>query len=106
MRSGVDLSPFEHVKWIKEQRVGVLTDLDRRRQFYPSYFLPEPLQELISAESAPIQAADIAAGIARELWVRNNLVHLVSRFEYVTYNGERLSETKAAAHELNLRELR
>ena len=35
----------------------------------------------------PIQAADIAATIARELWHRNNLPHLVRRFEYVTFNG-------------------
>jgi hypothetical protein len=47
----------------------------------------------------PIQAADIAATIARELWHRNNLPHLVRRFEYVTFNGERLSEGRAEALE-------
>jgi hypothetical protein len=94
------------VKWIESQRIAVLSELDRRREFYPSYFLPEPLQELVSTESVPIQAADIAASISRELWARNNLLHLVRRFEYVTYNGERLSEARAAAHELSLRELR
>jgi len=68
------------VKWIEEQRQDVLAQIDSRRCFYPQY-LPQPLQQLISTESVPIQAADIAASIARELWHRNGLPHLVNRFE-------------------------
>lgn len=68
------------VKWIEQQRIAVISQLDRQQQFFPSLILPEPLQELISTESVPIQAADIAASIARELWARNNLLHLVKRF--------------------------
>jgi hypothetical protein len=86
------------VKWIEEQRADVLAQIDDRRLFYPA-FLPQPLQELVSTESVPIQAADIAASIARELWFRNSLPQLVSRFEYVTFNGERLSEARAVAYE-------
>jgi hypothetical protein len=86
------------VKWIEEQRADVLAQIDRDRHFYPAC-LPGPLQELVSTESVPIQAADIAATIARELWHRNNLPHLVRRFEYVTFNGERLSEGRAEALE-------
>jgi len=86
------------LRWIEEQRVNVLSQLDRHRHFYPEY-LPRPLLELISTESVPIQAADIAASIARELWRRNNLPHLVRRFEYVTFNGERLSEARAEQYE-------
>jgi hypothetical protein len=86
------------VKWIEEQRADVLAQIDRNRHFYP-VCLPQPLVELISTESVPIQAADIAAGLARELWHRNDLPHLVRRFEYVTFNGERLSETGAEQHE-------
>lgn len=93
------------MKWIEGERHSLLSELDRRREFYPSYFVPEPLQELISTESVPIQAADIAASLAREIWKRNSLVQLVRRFEYVTYNGGRLSEIRAAMHEINLREL-
>jgi hypothetical protein len=95
----------DRLKWIEGQRESLLSELDRRQDFYPSYFIPEPLQELISAESVPIQAADIAASVARHIWRHNNLVHLVRRFEYVSYNGERLSELRAAAHEINLREI-
>ena len=86
------------MKWIDEQRADVLAKTDRQKHFYPGV-CPEPLQELASTESVPIQAADIAANIARELWRRNNLVHLVRHFEYVTYNGQRISEDKAAAYQ-------
>jgi hypothetical protein len=86
------------VRWIEDQRDGVLSAIDRHRHFYPA-FMPERLQELISTESLPIQAADIAASIARELWHRNSLPHLVRRFEYVTFNGERLSENRADGYE-------
>jgi hypothetical protein len=86
------------IKWIEEQRTSVLTGIDRSRQFYYDQ-PPEALQALVSEKSVPIQVADIAAGIARELWSRNSLVHLVRRFVYITYNGQRLSENIAASHE-------
>ena len=86
------------VKWIEGQRADVLSQIDRNRHHYPAY-LPQPLVELVSTESVPIQAADIAASIAREMWHRNNLPHLVRRFEYVTFNGERLSDTRAQQYE-------
>ena len=86
------------VKWIDERRSDVLTHVDRDSHFFPKS-RPEPLQELVSTDSIPIQVADIAAGIARELWLRNSLVHLVRCFEYVTYNGQRLSENEAASHQ-------
>ena len=78
------------VKWVEEQRSVVLAQ--SHRVFYQA----EPLIEVGSAGSVHTQAADIAAGIARELWLRNSLVHVVRRFEYVTYNGERISEGKAS----------
>jgi hypothetical protein len=86
------------VKWIEGQRADVLSEVDRNRQFYPAY-APERLLELVSTESVPIQAADIAASIARELWHRHSLPHLARRFEYVTFNGERLSENRADTYE-------
>jgi hypothetical protein len=86
------------VKWIEERRADVLAQTDRENRFYPA-FLPAPLQELQSGDSIPIQAADIAASIARELWHRNNLPYLLLHFDYVTYNGERLSEDQAASHQ-------
>jgi hypothetical protein len=86
------------VKWITEQRASVLKDIDRYNHFYPEV-LPEPLQELASTACVPIQAADIAANIARELWRRKDLVHVVRQFDYVTYNGQRISEDQAASYQ-------
>jgi hypothetical protein len=61
-------------------------------------FQQKELAELDSADSREIQAADIAAGIARELWYREGLVNLVRHLDYVLLNGMRLSETSAASH--------
>jgi hypothetical protein len=58
----------------------------------PFYALrPQPLTTVTSGSSLPVQAADIAAGIARELWTRHNLVHVARHFHYVTYNSVRLT---------------
>ena len=79
--------------WMEEQRADVI-----ERMHVPFCSLsPEPLIEVDSAGSEHIQAADIAAGIARELWLRYNLVDVVRHFHYVTYNSERLSVDKAAS---------
>ena len=42
-----------------------------------------------------MQAADVAAGIASKLLETENLVAVVKSFEYVTYNGRRLSVSDA-----------
>jgi hypothetical protein len=90
------------VKWVEQQRIEVLSSLDRDKSFYPAS-TPEPLQELVSTDSVQIQAADIAASIAREFWSRNNLPYLVRQFSYVTYNGQKLSEDQASTYETILR---
>lgn len=51
----------------------------------------KPYLQLESAKSYLVQAADIAAGIASKILETENLVAVVSRFEYVTYNGRRVS---------------
>ena len=93
-----DEGDSQAVKWVGDQRASVLAQTKGDDAFlYES--TPQPLQELVSSDSVLIQAADIAAGIARELWRKNTLVYLVRQFEYVTYNGERLSDDKAALYE-------
>ena len=52
---------------------------------------PQPLTAITSNCSLHVQAADIAAGIARELWSRFDLVHVARHFHYVTYNSVRLT---------------
>jgi hypothetical protein len=48
-----------------------------------------------SKESFYIQAADIAAGIGSHIYATEGLIGAVERFEYVTYNGERVSHSDA-----------
>jgi hypothetical protein len=71
-----------------------MTRIDRHRMFPAE---PAPLSEVDSGESFLVQAADFAAGIAREIWYRNSLPHLVGAFDDVTYNSRRISETEAIA---------
>ncbi len=56
-----------------------------------------------SSESFYVQAADIAAGIASDLYASEGLIGVVQRFEYVTYNGVRISCSDA---EEEMRKLR
>jgi len=87
-----DKGDSKEVPWIVGERRDVMTRLDRHRIFHVQ---PGPLVELDSKESFLVQAADFAAGIARETWHRKSLAHLVGAFDYVTYNGKRISETEA-----------
>lgn len=81
------------VKWVDQQRKVVLAHATT----HPLFREPEHLIEVGSAGSPEVQCADIAAGIASSLWQRGNLVSITRRFEYVTYNGERISDDKAAS---------
>ncbi len=87
-----DNGDTQEVRWIDGERHDVLRRIDRDGM-YPVQ--PAPLLELDSRNSFLVQAADFAAGIAREIWSRNGLPHLVDTFDYVTYNGRRISESGA-----------
>jgi hypothetical protein len=90
-----DRGESDALDFVREQRSQVLAE---SRLFPWSMFQQKELAELDSADSREIQAADIAAGIARELWYREGLVNLVRHFDYVLLNGMRLSEMSAASH--------
>jgi hypothetical protein len=90
-----DMGESDALDFVKEQRSQVLAE---SRLFPWGMLQQKELAELDSADSREIQAADIAAGIARELWYRDGLVNLVRHFDYVLLNGMRLSETSAASH--------
>ena len=50
------------------------------------------LIEMDSKEDARIQAADVAAGMARQILVRDGMQGLVKRWDSVHYNGSRITE--------------
>lgn len=94
-----DKGNTQQVAWIDGQRRDLMNRIDQHGLFDKE---PGPLSELDSQESPLIRAADFAAGIAREVWYRNSLPHLTGTFDYVTYNGKRLSETDAGVIEADL----
>ncbi|MGA8313239.1 MAG: hypothetical protein WB755_24660 [Terriglobales bacterium] len=51
--------------------------------------------ELESKESYYLQAADFGAGIASDIYASHKLIGVVERFEYVTFNGVRVSRSDA-----------
>jgi hypothetical protein len=55
----------------------------------------KPYSQLSSKDSYLLQAAEIAAGIASKIVETQNLVAAVSSFEYVSYNGRRVSVSEA-----------
>jgi hypothetical protein len=90
-----------HIRLLQDTRDSVLEELTANDAFYRVIRRPS-FPELESKESYYIQAADFAAGIAADLFSKEKLIGVVNRFEYVTYNGERLS--RADAEELMRRE--
>jgi hypothetical protein len=87
-----DKGDTQEVQWIDGERHDVLRRIDRRGMFPVQ---AAPLSELDSTGSFLVQAADFAVGIAREIWSRNSLPHLVDTFDYVTYNGRRICESES-----------
>lgn len=55
------------------------------------------LYSIGSENSSYIQAADIAAGFARQDYERYGIAAVAGRFEYVTLNGERITQNNAEA---------
>lgn len=82
------------IDWIRDKREEVIRVADRYGRY--SWLTPRaPLETLESNKSILIQAADFAAGIARAMLERFGLVSLVKTFEFVIYNGNRISEDDA-----------
>lgn len=81
--------------FVREQRRQVL---EEPSFFFRNMLQQKELEEVDSAGTPEIQAADIAAGIARELWYRAGLVNVVRHFDRVLLNGTQLSESTAVAY--------
>jgi hypothetical protein len=53
------------------------------------------ITKVASENSYFVQAADFASGIASNIYTFYSLLGVVSKFEYVTYNGRRVSQAEA-----------
>jgi hypothetical protein len=81
------------IEWMEDQR-EYFTSFNNSVM----YLGPSPLYGRIDSRLSPrIQAADIAAGIAERIYDKHRIVGLVERFDYVTFNGERLTEENFSA---------
>jgi hypothetical protein len=91
-----------------EQQMRVLEDVrgklikgmtDSNDRFSRMQMMRGPIQKYVEFDSKDTlfgQAADIAAGIASAYFEREGITGVVSRFEHVTYNGERACHADAA----------
>jgi hypothetical protein len=70
-----ELAAHDHVYGLVRKRPGIVP-VESRESFY-------------------IQAADIAAGIASQIYGIHGLIGVLEKFEYVTYNGIRVSRSDA-----------
>ena len=79
---------------IQEKRYKIL-DMVIRNSLFLGKESFVPLHTFISSDSFYGQAADIAARFAVSSYHQGGLLDIVRRFEYVTFNGVRVSENEA-----------
>jgi len=77
--------------WMPYEVPEYVDDFDERY----SHFAYGQLYPVKSHESEYIQAADIAAGFARDAYEKYSVVAVAEQFEYVTINGERVTQDNA-----------
>ena len=90
-----DKGESQAIGFVREQQALVVKELS----FPPLLVLSScDLTEVDSRDFHEMQAADVAAGIARDLWFRFGLVSVIHHFEHVLLNGTRLTENCASCH--------
>lgn len=97
-----DMGNERAIEWIEDERENVAREIMLRSDYGYDYYgdfgreIPlSPLQSINSGESFFIQAADIAAGLARYLYEINGILGITIHFDYVTFNGRRVSRDDA-----------
>jgi hypothetical protein len=90
-----DAGNQKHLDLLDEKRSEVLQELAAHDRVYGLLTKRPGIVPVESRESFYVQAADIAAGIASQIYGAEGLVGVVDRFEYVTYNGVRVSRSDA-----------
>lgn len=79
-----------HIDLLKDARRSILETLASIEYQY-GLNVKRAYTQFKSDECYPGQAADVAAGIATHILEERGLVGVVSQFEYITYNGARIS---------------
>lgn len=93
-RHAYDEGHPRHIELLEDARANILETLSTPGSWFPfrrkNVELPS-YPQFDSRECYFGQAADIAAGLARHVFEAEGLVSVVSRFDHLTYNGERMS---------------
>jgi len=97
---GFDEGHKNLVNLTEEERKSVARRLSEgqwhRYEYYDDVFPFETLHSnLDSRKSFYVQAADIAAGIAKLLYEHGGIFTVASNFEYVMFNGKRITQSDA-----------
>lgn len=88
-----DAGDDQQLRLLEEARQNVLSELTVDG---PLFMKPKRgITKVASENSYFIQAADFASGIASNIYTFYGLLGVVSKFEYVTYNGRRVSQAEA-----------
>jgi hypothetical protein len=99
-----DRGDDKSIRWIDDQRKEIgrgglydYYDDYGSCEAYQSYedFSYGKLHSIRSDQSVHTQAADIAAGFARQAYERHGIVAIAGSFDYVTINGERITQNNA-----------
>jgi hypothetical protein len=80
---------------LDEMRHEVFQELAAHDRMYGLIRRRPSVVPVESRESFYVQAADIAAGIASRIYAVHGLIGVVEKFEYVSYNGVRVSRSDA-----------
>lgn len=87
-----DVGNRPHIQLLERTRSSMFDEFAANDWFYQTIGRRNPgFIELESKESHYIQAADFAAGIASDIYASRKVIGVVERFEYVTFNGQRVS---------------
>jgi hypothetical protein len=90
-----DKGNAQHMGLLERSRDGMMDTLSANDAFFSAIARPSKYVELESKSSYYVQAADFAAGIATDIYTSEKLIGVVRRFEYVTFNGRRVSRSDA-----------
>jgi hypothetical protein len=96
-----DKGNMRHIDLLEQSRQSMIEELAANERIYRLMGRRPGFVELESKESHYVQAADIAAGIASDIYASRKLVGVVERFEYVTFNGVRVSRADAEEYMKN-----
>ena len=86
----------KYIDLMEAERKKIARQMSRQHSWFEDEYKLAPLEgNLDSQKSFFIQASDIAAGIAKHLFEVGGIFSVTMSFEYVMFNGKRMSQNEA-----------